>query len=188
MKRVFTIVALSGAFLTAAAATDLGANPDAPFRFLDGSIWYVPVETLPAAAMDLTNGKVLPLVDQTVWEIAGYRDGYFWGRSIASFTIPGIATPQVECSRMLGSVTPDGRVLISFVADNQQNASGAVSGIGTLFRHSPRGWRFQMQMATGATSITAHWSFMDQCRKNEPCASKLPGSKLSLRQFLAQCG
>ena len=42
-------------------------------------------------------------------------------------------------------------------------------------------------MATGTTTLVAHRSYMAQCKKGEACEAKLPGSDLSLTQFLAQC-
>ena len=167
------------------------ATPNADsdkYAFLAGSQWYVPQSTLPAIDMDLATGAVMPVLDQTVWDIAGYQDGYFWGRTVASFARrgQGPAGAQIACSRMLGSVTPDGQVYITFVSDTQKSAVGAVRGIGTLALKG-QGGQFTMQMSTGTTSITAHWSYMNQCKMGQPCESKLPGSKLSLAQFLAQC-
>jgi len=42
-------------------------------------------------------------------------------------------------------------------------------------------------MSTGFNSVLAHWSYMDQCKPGQPCEAQLPGSDLSLEQFLAQC-
>ena len=158
------------------------------FGFLRGSKWYVPAQTLPAIEMNLANGKVSGVVDQTVWDITGYRYGYFWGRTAAVFTrqAAGVPNSQLSCASMLGSVTPDGRVYITFTPQGQKTTLGAVRGIGTLTR-SGSGWQFEMQMSTGTTSVIAHWSYMAQCRPGQACEAKLPGSDLSLAQFLAQC-
>lgn len=50
----------------AAAAEPLGnARGAGQFRFLQGSKWYVPAETLPAMELQLKDGRVRALVDQT---------------------------------------------------------------------------------------------------------------------------
>jgi hypothetical protein len=159
------------------------------FRFLKNSKWYVPTETLPAAELKLTTGRVRALIDQTVWDIDHYRDGYFSGRSVAAFKYAATGEPfgAPACSRLIGSVTPSGHVYIIFVDDGQNTAFGAVRGIGTLTGSDQAGWRFEMQMSTGATSVVAHWSYMDQCKPGEACEAQLPGSDLSLADFLAQC-
>jgi hypothetical protein len=191
---IATLITCVGGF--AAAADPLDANPFAPaatgiqkYRFLKASKWFVPTETLPAAALNLKNGRVVPLIDQTVWDITKFRDGYFWGRTVAVFKNPttGQPTGAPACSRMLGSVTPDGLVHITFIGDDQTTADTAVRGIGTLTGSNRRGWRFQMQMSTGSTTVVAHWSYMDQCKSGDACETQLPGSDLSLADFLAQC-
>jgi hypothetical protein len=167
----------------------VAAEGTAKYRFLRDSKWYVPAETLPAVEMQLRNGRVRAVVDQTVWEITDYRYGYFWGRTVASFKYASTGQPVAApaCSRMIGSVTPSGRVHITFVGDGQTTALTAVRGTGTLSGNSQEGWRFEMQMSTGSTSVIAHWSYMDQCKPGDACESKLPGTELSLSQFLAQC-
>ena len=173
----------------AAAALFLVSTPAfAQYGFLRGSKWYVPADTLPAVNMPLNANIVQPLSDQTVWEITGYSKGYFWGRSVAVFKRPnGNQLGPVACSRMLGSVTPSGRVHITFVPQGDTDTSGAVTGIGTFARVAQQGWTFEMQMATGAMSVLAHWSYMYQCNSGDACETRLPGTNQSLADFLAQC-
>jgi hypothetical protein len=158
------------------------------YDFLKGTQWYVPPATLPAVQMNLQNDKIVPLADQTVWNITGSDHGYFWGRSVAVIRPweSSLSSGNPSCSRLLGSVTPDGQVYITFVDSDQKTTVGAVRGIGTLKSYGAA-WRFQMQMSTGATGVVAHWSYMLQCKAGQPCETKLPGSNLSLAQFLAQC-
>jgi hypothetical protein len=160
----------------------------AKFSFLRGSKWYVPPSTLPAVEMKLKTGRVRALVDQTVWDITNYRDGYFWGRTVAVFKYAATGQPIGDpgCSRMLGSVTPSVRVHITFVPDGPPLTSLATIGTGTLTGEGNR-WVFEMQMSTGVTSVLAHWSFMYQCKFGQPCEASLPGTTLSLSDFLAQC-
>jgi len=159
------------------------------YRFLQNSRWYVPTATLPAVELNLRTGNVRAVIDQTVWDIKRYTYGYFWGSTIVRLMRPVTQDPIGDpvCLRMLGSVTPDGQVNITFINEDQTTAVGAVGGIGTLFRASDGRWRFQMQMATGLTSVIAHSSYMDQCRAGQSCQARLPGTRLSLSQFLALC-
>jgi hypothetical protein len=187
LPALIVIVSLGSFAATAATA----AQPEAGVRqydFLRGSKWYVPPSTLPAMEMDLSNGRVRALLDQTVWEITNYRYGYFWGRTVAVFKYAATGQPigAPGCSRMVGSVTPDGRVHITFIPQGQQTMSLATTGTGTLSGNANRRL-FQMQMSTGTTSVIAHWSYMAQCKPGDQCESRLPGTKQSLEQFLAQC-
>lgn len=195
MRTARSIAAFCGVALACFAACAAGAEPVVPnapetikYSFLNHSQWYVPTATLPAVEMNLADGKVTGVVDQTVWDITGYRYSYFWGRTAAVFTRQVGGKPQMSlsCATMLGSVTPDGQVYITFVPQGQKTALAAVRGIGTL-KPSGHGWLFQMQMSTGTTTLVAHRSYMAQCKTGEACEARLPGSELSLSQFLAQC-
>lgn len=170
-------------------AAETAASGATTYDFLTGTQWYVPPATLPAVQMNLQNGTIVPLVDQTVWDITNSDHGYFWGRVVTVIrpwgSPPSSGIPS--CARMLGSVTPDGHAYITFVDSDQKTTVGAVRGIGTLTRPGSGAWRFQMQMSTGTTGVVAHWSYMDQCKRGQACQTKLPGSNLSLSQFLAQC-
>ena len=181
---VVAFAALGGiaALIPATASADT-------YSFLRNSKWYVPPATLPAALMTLSDGKVRPVLDQTVWDITGYRDGYFWGRSIAQFMRPDTGAPigSASCSRMMGSVTPSGRISITFVNEDDKTTLRSVQGTGTLTVKSRGQSSFEMQMETGATFVVAHWSYMYQCIPGQPCNTKLPGTNLSLAKFIAQC-
>lgn len=178
-----------GSFAAAAAPATQPQASVRQYDFLRGSKWYVPTSTLPAIEMDLSDDRVRAVEDQTVWEITNYRYGYFWGRTVAVFKYAATGQPigAPGCSRMVGSVTPDGRVHITFIPDGQNNMSLATVGTGTLSRNGTDGWLFQMQMSTGTTSVIAHWSYMAQCKPGDQCKRRLPGTTQSLSQFLAQC-
>jgi hypothetical protein len=178
-----------GCSTTWAAPPTATVQDVAKFSFLRGSKWYVPRQTLPAIEMKLRSGAVRAIVDQTVWDITDYRDGYFWGRTAAVFTYAGSGQPAGDpaCSRMVGSVTPSGRIHITFIPEGQNTMLGAVRGTGTLTGNNSEGWTFEMQMSTGTTSVIAHWSYMEQCKPGQPCENRLPGSNLSLANFLKQC-
>jgi hypothetical protein len=183
------IIAWLGGSATTAEPLGNATRGVGQFRFLQGSKWYVPAETLPAMELQLRNGRVRALVDQTVWDITNYRDGYFWGRTAAVFKYAATGQPVggPACTTMVGSVTPDGRIYITFVSQGQKTTLGATRGIGTLTGNDQQGWTFQMQMSTGVNTVIAHWSYMDQCKAGDACEAQLPGSDLSLADFLAQC-
>ena len=83
------------ACLACAVSLDLGwwkaeaASPD-PRRWarLKDTVWYVPANGLPAVATNPDRGKLIPLLDQTVYVIEGYRYGYFWGVTRVQFWPP----------------------------------------------------------------------------------------------------
>jgi hypothetical protein len=188
MKQAIVAIAVWAAGIGAALAAEPGAKlPD--YGFLRGSAWYVPPATLPAAVLDPSTGAVKPLVDQTVWEITHYRDGYFWGRTVVQLTNPasGMPTGNPACFTMIGSVTPTGDVQMTFIQQGQTSTLGAARGAGTLSQSRGGDWKFQMQMSSGTTSLVVHWSYMVQCKAGQPCQAKLPGSSLGLSAFLAQC-
>jgi hypothetical protein len=45
------------------------------------------------------------------------------------------------------------------------------------------------QMSTVAVQnvLLTHWAYMYQCKPAEPCFAELPGSGLSIAEFLAPC-
>lgn len=182
-------VRLLAAVLGLLAAVPL-ARAEAPFpqryAFLAGSAWYVPRQTLPAVMLDPQAGTAAAIVDQTVWSIEGYRGGYFTGRAAVLLKRDGRPVAPIQCLRLVGSVTPEGSVLVSFVPADATTADGATTGVGRLERDGTR-WRFLMQMATGSSSLVAHWSYMDACRAGESCRTRLPGTVRGLDAFLARC-
>jgi len=70
---LFAVIACFGNLAARAEPVVPNAADMVKYIFLRGSKWYVPSETLPAVEMNLANGKVSGVVDQTVWDITGYR-------------------------------------------------------------------------------------------------------------------
>lgn len=66
--------------------------------FMKESFWYVPPAGLPSYNLDITNGNVQLLADQTVWKIEGYEYGYFWGY-IVNFTLSMDNLLPTRCAR-----------------------------------------------------------------------------------------
>jgi hypothetical protein len=185
---LFRRAAASATLVAAAlsAALPAEAGPLKRYDFLAGSRWFVPPATLPALTFNPATGRSRMVSDQTVWRIDTYEAGYFTGKAVTVLSAPGLPAVPAECSDLVGSVTPDGSVLIAFIATSANRAEGAVQGRGELKVSGARP-RFTMQMATGDSALVAHWSFMDVCRPGDACETRLPGSRLGVDAFLAQC-
>ena len=54
------------------------------WSWFGNTYWYVPTRNLPAVLYASTTGALAPIIDQTVFQITGYRDGYFWGFAVSS--------------------------------------------------------------------------------------------------------
>ena len=156
------------------------------WSWLADTYWYVPVESLPALRLDPSENTLTWVVDQTVWQLTGYRDGYFWGVCVAFLYDAGEEPPQrgpgsaPRSFSMLGSITPEGRVHLTFIATQTGNTT---IGIGRMLPHRD-GWSFQMQMSSGDRNRTAHWAYMVQTRPGEPSWDSLPGVGLSVPEML----
>ena len=86
------------------------------WSWLAGSYWYVPSRNLPAVIFDGSKGTLIPVSDQTVFQITGYREGYFWGKSVTELG----SSSSVSGKSLVASVTPQGRVLLTFSYDEQR--------------------------------------------------------------------
>lgn len=150
-----------------------------------GTYWYVPVGNLPAIEWDTSDPKnYSPVVDQTVWHIDHYADGYFSGTVVAQI---GIHPPQ--CQYLIGSVTPSGAVYITFnsLTEPPVGSPALTTGTGGMVLKG-NDWTFNMQMASGpASSQVTHWAYMVECTPEKECWTDLPGVQQSLPDFLANC-
>lgn len=154
---------------------------------LSGSYWYVPDQFLPALQMNATDTVPTSMIDQTVWQITGYRDGYFWGNCAALLYAAGTEPGTPAGMRMVGSVTPTGQVYISFMPISQLGAAMSTLGIGCMKEKAGQ-WVFEMQMTSGVTDIVAHWADMAQTKEGDPSWDQLPGTTYSVPDFLAAAG
>jgi len=154
--------------------------------WLADTYWYVPVESLPALRLDTSENTLSWVVDQTVWQVTGYRAGYFWGTCATLLRDAGEEVPErgpgskPMSFSMLGSITPEGRVHLTFLSTL---SGSATIGIGRAVPHG-HGWSLQMQMSTGDRNRTAHWAYMVQTRPGEPSWDSLPGIGLSVPEML----
>ncbi len=156
----------------------LGAN--------GGTYWYVPTENLQAITWNTSDPSAYTSVDdQTVWHIQSFDNGYFFGPVVAKFT--GYSR---NCQYLIGSVTEEGKVYISFNAVEaiQIENPAITTGNGEMVQKSGD-WAFAMQMASGTSSTeVSHWAYMLQCTPNQSCWNDLPGVTQSIPEFLGLCG
>src|SRR5262245_57752249 len=90
------------------------------WAWLEDTYWYVLAPDLPALQLDPDENKLSWLVDQTVWHITGYRNGYVWGvTSVMMYSTgeePPTRGPRSRPSQLtlLGTITPSGQVQLTF--------------------------------------------------------------------------
>jgi len=154
------------------------------WRFLNGSFWFVPEANL-KAILTTPNAAPLPINDQTVFHIEKYVDGYFWGVTAVQLTSVAASTPI--CFQLVGSVTPEGQVNLSFTPTGTKGTR--TQGFGSM-RFREGSWKMENQMSTGVTGEVTHWAYMTQCNEQEGrcMTDPLPGSSLTLMEFLHSCG
>jgi hypothetical protein len=163
-------------------ATDNGPDrhgPTANWQWLADTYWVVPEANLPAILFNPLTGRLVPVRDQTVYHITGYQGGYFWGKNVAQIG-PG-ATPT--CSSLVGSVTPEGRVLLSFTTVQGDGSVTEQQGFGKMT--AKRG-QWTMENQTSAINF-AHWAYMVQSVPGDAHWHSLPGSGMAVPAFLGQC-
>src|SRR5262249_37386557 len=126
-----------------------------------GTYWYVPTENLLAFQWDTSAPQEAAAVgDQTMWHIKRSVNGYIFGQVVVKLA----GVPRL-CQYLIGSVTPDGRVFISFnsLQAIPTGTPSLTTGAGQMVR-SGRDWAFEMQMASGSSaSQLTHWALMQQC-------------------------
>lgn len=156
------------------------------WSWLADTYWYVPEENLPALRLDTSDNALAWLVDQTVWHVTGYREGFFWGVSATLLREAGEELPRrgrgskPMSDTMVGSITPEGRIHQTFVSSRRGTST---IGIGRAIPHE-HGWSLEMQMSSGSWDRTVHWAYMHQVRPGEPSWDLLPGVGLSVPQML----
>jgi hypothetical protein len=154
--------------------------------------WYVPNQYLLAIISDPSLPPV-PVADQTVYYISNYQGGYFWGTTAVSFTQPDSSPSSPSCFQLVGSVTPQGAVHLTFTSLSSSTTAtvptlqSPTTGIGTMTLQ-PGGWTMENQMSTAVGDIlVTHWAYMYQCKPSQPCFSSLPEVGSSIPAFLAPC-
>lgn len=144
------------------------------------STWIVPPQTLLAYFYD--SAEFSSITDQTVWVISSYNQGYFFGQSYAALN------NSILSQRYLaGSVTSEGKVYITFYSGTA-SSTDLINGIGSLSMKSSGQCYFTMQMNSGQNSVSGvtHWSYMIPVNPGDVFYNNLPGTNMSVPQFLAQ--
>lgn len=188
-KRLFPLLALCMLILSSVSSCgNSSASTPTSWAWLGaggGTYWYVPTPYLPAVKWDTSDPSAyIPIMDQTVWHIESYENGYFFGPVVAKLT----AYP-VTCQYAIGSVTPEGNVYISFnsLSNSPLGNPSVITGTGKMVQQGGA-WTFNMQMASGSSSsMVTHWAYMYQCSPNQSCWNDLPGIAQSIPDLLAQC-
>jgi len=106
----------------------------ADWQWLKDSYWYVPKTNLPALRFNALNGTVSPVFDQTVFHISDYVDGYFWGKTVVK-----LGQGSARCMSLVGSVTPEGNVLLTFTPTDVSADSAVTQGIGRMLQKAKQG-------------------------------------------------
>ena len=168
------------------------------WAWLVDSTWIVPPADLPAMQMDPKDDAVRWVVDQTVWRFQGYRTGYVWGYGVAMPRAPDAERPgpgeaeTQQCLTILGTVTPDGAVHLTFVPTVARRSTLATIGTGRIWTQIAPGQptpkpTFEMQMSTGSGDRTAHWAHMIQVTEADAMWSALPGFTVGVEEALDGC-
>ncbi|MBL8152471.1 MAG: hypothetical protein JNN15_21305 [Blastocatellia bacterium] len=156
------------------------------WSWLQDTYWYVQTDGLPALQLDVDDNSLSWIVDQTVWHITGYQQGYFWGVSATAVMDDSgrEQEPRPVCFTMLGTITPEGNVHLTFIP--ARNSSSTTIGIG-LVREQNASFTFEMQMSSGKDTLTAHWAYMARVRPEDPAWNNLPGVNISVPEMLKRC-
>ncbi|QNM98393.1 hypothetical protein [Chitinimonas koreensis] len=154
------------------------------WRWLEDTYWYVQPAQLPALQYDPDDNALAWVCDQTVWHFTGYRDGYLWGVCATVMQSAGDDGGRPVDFTIVGSITPEGRVYLTFVP--ARNSRSATVGIGRATPHNG-GTSMEMQMSSGSGTRTTHWAYMAQVKPGEPAWDRLPGAGISVPQMLEGC-
>ncbi len=175
-----------GAFVACDPSRDPIRTAVAPtvrrWSWLTDTYWYVPTSNLPAVLFDSSTGTLAPVSDQTVYQITAYRDGYFWGK-----TVTQLGSSPASSSALVGSITPQGQVLLTFTRTSSTSSPSLTEGFGKMRRHFGR-WSMENQMFTSPdqTLQIGHWAYMMQTRPGQPSWDSLPSVGVSVPTFLGQ--
>jgi hypothetical protein len=151
------------------------------WSWLANTYWYVPAMNLPALLYNSSTGTLTPVSDQTVFQITGYREGYFWGKAVTQ-----LGSSSASTSTMIGSVTPEGQVLLTFTQTSTNSSPSVTEGFGKMQRKFGQ-WTMENQMFTSPneTLQIGHWAYMLQTRPRMPSWNSLPSAGVSVPVFLS---
>jgi hypothetical protein len=152
------------------------------WSWLANTYWYVPTPNLPAVLYNSKTGAVTRVRDQTVFHIVSYENGYLWGTAVTQLNS---STPTK--SSMLGSITPQGKVLLTFTLTTHNSSPSITEGFGTMQRKLGQ-WTMENQMFTSPNQMLqiGHWAYMVQTRPGMPSWNSLPSAGVSVPKFLSE--
>lgn len=150
-------------------------------KLIENSIWIVPPPNLLAPSnVDITN---ISSLNQTVWLIDKFENGYFFGDAFVS-----INQNNLSHLNLIGSLTSLGDVYITFYPTTGEfKPVDVLTGIGKFEKNSGQ-FVFVMQVdnAENETSELLHRSFMISVKKGDHFYKNLPGENRSVPEFLSQ--
>ena len=153
------------------------------WAWLQDTYWYVPEANLLAFRFDAETRELQPVQDQTVYHITGFRDGYFWGRTAVQ-----MGDGPRTCLSLVGSVTPEGRVLLTFTPARETPSGTVTQGVGQMrvTRGQPA-MENQMSSGSGSRGQVSHWAYMLRAKPGDAAWESLPGVGVSIPEFLGGC-
>ena len=173
---------LAATLVLASTALPSSATTVTDWRWLKGTTWYVPTTGLPAYVYVPAQNQIVPVQDQTVYTITGYRNGYFWGR-----TATKLGDNAVTCKSLVGSVTPEGKIYLTFTNHPYTVGTEATIGVGSMVPKIGQ-WTMANQMSTGSSAVqVGHWAYMVQSKPGSASWYSLPGVNMSVQDFMAPC-
>jgi hypothetical protein len=92
------------------------------------------------------------------------------------------------CLTLAGSVTPEGKIHLTFIPEDPNLTEAPTVGVGTM-RKKKGEWTMENQMSSGPGSRlqVVHWAYMYQSRPGDPSWESLPGVDTSVEEFMARC-
>lgn len=175
-------ILLAAALAAATASFPASAATVRDWAWLNGTTWIVPPNGLPAYVYSPAQNLLVPVQDQTVYTITGYKNGNFWGR-----TATKLGDNATTCAALVGSVTPEGSLYLTFTQQPYGDNSTTTVGLGNMVRKGYQ-WTMANQMSTGtSTAQIGHWAYMVQSRPGSASWYSLPGVNMSVPEFMAPC-
>lgn len=155
----------------------------ARWNWLANTYWYVPAPYLRAYVYTSSNQKLTYAADQTVFRITAYQRGYFWGTVGVQ-----LSGGSITYMSLVGSVTPEGQVYLSFTPFDANVTSSVTIGHGVMVRRLGQ-WLMANQMSSGPGARLAvfHWAYMARTEPGRRSWASLPGAGISVPEFMQDC-
>ena len=129
-----------------------------------------------------STGTLAPVNDQTVFQITGYHNSNFWGK-----TVTQLGSSSASSSALVGSITPEGQVLLTFTHTSSSSSPSLTEGFGKMPTSADGGvWRIRCSLFPTETLQIGHWAYMMLKRVPGCRAGILPSAGVSVPAFLSQ--